>query len=59
MIHVTHSFDEAFLLGSRMVIMNQGEIVQIGEPREVFKRRSSKFAADSLGVPNIFRGESL
>ncbi|MFW6115199.1 MAG: tungstate ABC transporter ATP-binding protein WtpC [Thermodesulfobacteriota bacterium] len=58
MIHVTHSFDEAFLLGSRMAIMNHGEIVQVGEPVEVFRKPNSKFAAEFLGVTNIFRGES-
>ncbi|MDY6918367.1 MAG: tungstate ABC transporter ATP-binding protein WtpC [Chloroflexota bacterium] len=58
MIHVTHSFDEAFLLGSQMAIMNKGEIVQVGEPGEVFRKPNCKFAADFLGVSNIFRGES-
>jgi len=58
MIHVTHSFDEAFLLGSRMAIMNHGEIVQVGEPSEVFRKPNCKFAAEFLGVTNVFRGES-
>ncbi|MBN1376666.1 MAG: ABC transporter ATP-binding protein [Dehalococcoidia bacterium] len=58
MIHVTHSFDEAFLLGSQMAIMNQGEIVQVGEPSAVFRKPNCKFAAEFLGVTNIFRGES-
>ncbi|MBN2186952.1 MAG: ATP-binding cassette domain-containing protein [Dehalococcoidia bacterium] len=59
MIHVTHSFDEAFLLGSQMAIMNQGEIVQTGEPNEVFRKPNCKFAAEFLGVTNVFRGESM
>jgi molybdopterin-binding protein len=58
MIHVTHSFDEAFLLGSQMAIMNHGEIVQVGEPSEVFRKPNCKFAAEFLGVSNVFRGES-
>ena len=58
MIHVTHSFDEAFLLGSQMAIMNMGEIVQVGEPSEVFRKPNCKFAAEFLGVSNVFRGES-
>jgi molybdopterin-binding protein len=58
MIHVTHSFDEAFLLGSRMAIMNHGEIVQVGEPSEVFRKPNCKFAAEFLGVTNVFQGES-
>ena len=59
MIHVTHSFDEAFLLGRRMAIMNNGEIVQVGEPSEVFRKPNCKFAAEFLGVTNVFLGDSV
>jgi len=58
MVHVTHSFDEAFLLGSRMAIMNQGAIVQMGKPNDVFRKPNCKFAAEFLGVTNVFRGKS-
>ncbi|MBN2238915.1 MAG: ATP-binding cassette domain-containing protein [Dehalococcoidales bacterium] len=58
MIHVTHSFDEAFLLGNQMAIMNQGEIVQVGKPEEVFRKPNSRFAAEFLGVSNVFRGNA-
>lgn len=57
-IHVTHSFEEAFLLGSRMAVMDKGEIVQVGTPNEVFRKPESKFAAEFLGVGNLFQGES-
>ena len=59
MIHVTHSFEEAFLLGSQMAIMNGGEIVQIGKPSEVFRKPNSKFVASFLGVSNLFEGKSV
>jgi molybdopterin-binding protein len=59
MIHVTHSFDEAFLLGSQMAIMNKGEIVQVGEPSEVFRKPNCRFVAEFLGVTNVFQGESI
>jgi molybdate transport system ATP-binding protein len=58
-IHVTHSFEEAFLLGSQMAVMNKGEIVQVGKPNEVFRKPDSEFVADFLGVGNLFQGESL
>lgn len=58
MIHVTHSFEEAFLLGSRMAVMNKGEIAQVGKPSKVFRKPNSKFVADFLGVVNLFKGES-
>jgi len=59
MIHVTHSIDEAFLLGSQMAIMNNGEIVQVGEPSEVFRKPNCKFTAEFLGMTNVFQGESV
>ncbi|MBN1288024.1 MAG: ATP-binding cassette domain-containing protein [Actinobacteria bacterium] len=59
MIHVTHSFDEAFLLGNRMAIMDHGEIIQEGEISEVFRKPNCKFVADFVGTTNIFYGESL
>lgn len=57
-IHVTHSLDEAFLLGSQMAVMNGGEIVQVGEPSNVFRKPNSKFVADFLGIGNLFQGRS-
>jgi ABC-type Fe3+/spermidine/putrescine transport system ATPase subunit len=59
MIHVTHSFDEAFLLGRRITIMNNGEIVQVGEPSDVFRKPNCTFVAEFLGVTNVFRGKSV
>jgi len=58
MIHVTHSFEEAFLLGDRMAVMDKGGIIQVGEPNEVFRKPGCKFVADFLGVGNLFKGES-
>jgi molybdopterin-binding protein len=58
-VHVTHSFDEAFLLGSQMAIMNAGQVVQVGEPGEVFRKPNSRFSADFLGVTNLFQGTSV
>jgi len=56
MIHVTHNFDEVFVLGNRLAVMNEGRIVQVGEPGEVFRKPNSRFAADFLGVSNIYQG---
>ena len=58
-VHVTHNFDEAFLLGNQIAIMSLGEIVQVGEPVEVFSRPNSKFVAEFLGIGNLFKGESV
>jgi len=58
-VHVTHGFDEAFLLGSRMAIMNAGRIEQVGEPLQVFRQPNSRFAAEFLNVGNLFESESV
>jgi molybdate transport system ATP-binding protein/molybdate/tungstate transport system ATP-binding protein len=58
-VHVTHGFDEAFLLGSRMAVMNRGRVEQVGEPVEVFHHPGSRFAAEFLGIGNLFKGDSL
>ena len=58
MIHVTHNFEEAFLLGNRIAVMNKGQIVQVGTPNEVFRKPKTKFVADFIGVGNLFQGKS-
>jgi len=55
-IHVTHDFEEALALADRLAVMNAGEIVQAGQPDEVFRRPASQFLAGFLGIENIFRG---
>lgn len=59
MIHVTHNFGEAFFLGSQVAIMNNGEIMQVGKPTDVFRKPNSKFVADFLGMRNLFQGMSI
>lgn len=56
-IHVTHDFEEAVTLGERIAILNQGKILQVGTPEEVFRKPNSEFVARFVGVRNIFKGE--
>jgi spermidine/putrescine ABC transporter ATP-binding subunit len=55
-IHVTHDQSEALSLSDRVVIMNQGEIQQVGPPREVYVRPQSVFVADFVGESNLLHG---
>lgn len=57
-IHVTHNREEASWLGDRMGVMNEGKIVQVGTPREIFRSPKSEFVANFVGTDNIFRGKS-
>jgi putrescine transport system ATP-binding protein len=53
---VTHDQEEAMTLASRIGVMNRGEIVQIGTPRQIYEYPSSRFVADFIGSVNLFDG---
>jgi putrescine transport system ATP-binding protein len=54
-IMVTHDQDEAMTLSSRMAIMQQGQICQVGSPSEVYENPATTFVADFLGDVNMFQ----
>ena len=56
-LHVTHDFEEAVALADRIGVMNEGQVVQVGSPEDIFRRPASKLVARFVGVRNIFRGE--
>ena len=51
MIYVTHDQTEALTLGQRIAVMHQGELQQLGTPREVYDRPSNQFVAGFIGSP--------
>ena len=53
---VTHDQEEALGLASRVAVMNQGRLVQIGAPAEIYERPRSRFVADFVGAVNLFDG---
>ncbi|MFZ7102524.1 MAG: ABC transporter ATP-binding protein [Peptococcaceae bacterium] len=55
-IHVTHDFKEALQLGTKVIVMNRGEIVQQGDPLAVFHKPRSLFVAKFLQSENIIEG---
>jgi len=55
-IVVTHDQEEAMTLSSRIGVMDQGEIVQVGEPHEIYEYPQSRFVADFIGSVNMFEG---
>jgi ABC-type sugar transport system ATPase subunit len=50
-IYVTHDQEEAMTLADRIVVMNQGRIVQMGSPMEIYGDPASYFVADFFGNP--------
>lgn len=55
-IFVTHDQEEALDVASRIIVMNNGAIEQIGTPAEVYEHPSSPFVYDFLGNVNLFQG---
>jgi len=55
-IVVTHDQEEAMTLSTRIGVMNEGEIVQVGEPPQIYEDPKSKYVADFIGSVNMFEG---
>ena len=56
-IYVTHDQAEAMVTSDRIAVMNQGRIVQVGHPDEIFERPKSRFVAEFIGKTNILQGK--
>lgn len=56
-VHVTHDQDEAFTLADRIGIMHEGELIQIGDPHEVYESPKDRFIEGFLGDTNFVAGK--
>jgi sulfate transport system ATP-binding protein len=57
-LFVTHDQEEALEVADRVVVMDEGRIVQTGTPDEVFHRPATEFVMTFLGNVNFFSGQS-
>ena len=55
-IFVTHDQDEALEVADKIILMNKGQIEQIGTPEQVYKHPQTAFVAHFLGDVNILHG---
>lgn len=55
-VYVTHSQSEAFAMADRVVIMSQGEIAQVGSPKDIYRAPANRFVAEFVGRNNILSG---
>jgi|TARA_Y100000815_G_C13346672_1_gene502335 spermidine/putrescine transport system ATP-binding protein len=55
-VYVTHSQSEAFAMADRVVIMNEGSILQVGTPQSVYRNPTNRFVAEFVGTNNIISG---
>ncbi len=51
MVYVTHDQEEALTLGTRVAVMNEGKVEQVGPPLEVYRRPETLFVATFVGSP--------
>ena len=56
-VFVTHDRDEALEVADRVVVMNEGRILQVGTPQEVYDRPATPFVFNFLGAGNRFPGQ--
>jgi ABC-type Fe3+/spermidine/putrescine transport system ATPase subunit len=56
-LYVTHDQEEAFALADRIVLLEAGQVAQIGAPQELHQTPASPFVAGFLGMSNLFPGQ--
>ena len=59
-IYVTHDQEEAMTLGDRIIVMNHGQVQQMGTGREIFFQPHNRFVAEFVGSPgmNLLEGQA-
>ena len=57
-VFVTHDQDEALTMSDRIAVMNGGEILQIGSPREIYDKPQHRFVAGFIGEINLLPTEA-
>src|SRR5690606_18947418 len=58
-VYVTHDQVEAMALSDRIVVMNNGQIEQMGSPEEIYRHPVSRFVADFIGRANFLEATVL
>jgi iron(III) transport system ATP-binding protein len=58
-IYVTHDQTEALALSHEIAVMNEGRVVQIGTPRQIYDQPRDRFVADFVGSTNFIAGTVL
>jgi iron(III) transport system ATP-binding protein len=55
-VYVTHDQSEALALSHEIAVMNEGFVVQVGTPRQIYETPSNQFVADFVGSTNFIGG---
>jgi iron(III) transport system ATP-binding protein len=55
-VYVTHDQTEALVLSSSIAVMKDGNVMQLGRPREIYENPNCKFVAEFIGTSNFIAG---
>src|SRR5699024_6095023 len=55
-LYVTHDQSEAFAVSDTVLVMNKGQIMQMGAPQALYQHPTSAFMANFMGEANILPG---
>ncbi len=58
-LFVTHDQEEALTMSDRVAVMNDGNILQVGAPHEIYDHPSERFVADFIGDTNFLSAEII
>jgi spermidine/putrescine transport system ATP-binding protein len=58
-VYVTHDQEEALTMSDRLAVMKEGEVEQVGTPRQIYEQPRTTYVADFLGVANLLPAEHL
>jgi spermidine/putrescine transport system ATP-binding protein len=58
-VYVTHDQEEALTMSDNIAVMNQGKVLQIGTPVEIYERPCCRFVADFIGETNFLYGSTI
>ena len=58
-IYVTHDQDEALTMSDRIGVMNEGQLLQVGAPQDIYEHPQSRFIADFIGEINLLPATAI
>lgn len=56
-VHVTHSQEEAMALSDVVIVMDGGQIQQVGSPRDIYETPANRFVAEFIGGHNVIESD--
>ena len=56
-LYVTHNLDDAFAVGDRLAVLQNGRVLQIGPVDQVFRHPADRHVAEIMGIRNLFRAD--